>query len=103
MRPVRTVLAALLSASLALGGPVLVLPGKAFANAPLKPIAVKIGQAKELTHIEFPGSDPIASRKNGADLVLRFARGSSPDLVQHKIAPPHFIKSAAIASSPAGL
>jgi tetratricopeptide (TPR) repeat protein len=103
MRPFRTVLAALLSASLALGGPVLVLPGAAFANAPLKPIAVKVGQAKELTHIEFPGSDPIASRKDGTNLVLRFARGSSPDLVQLKIAPPHFIKTAAIAASRAGL
>jgi tetratricopeptide (TPR) repeat protein len=103
MRPARTALAALLSASLALGGPTLALPGVASANAPLKPINVKLGQAKDLTHIEFPGSDPVSSRRDGTDLVLRFARGSSPDLVQLKVLPPKFLKAAAITALPTGV
>ena len=59
MRPLRSALVAVLSASLALGG-----TAPAWANAPLHPLAVKIGQAKDLTHIEF-GVDPISSRKDG--------------------------------------
>ena len=98
MRSVRTALAALLSAGLALGP-----AAPAWANAPLRPINVRVGQSKELTHIEFPGSDPASSRMDGKDLVLRFARGSSPDLVQLKVSPPRFLKAATVASSPSGL
>ena len=107
MRPFRPALLALLSASLALGAPTLAIPKArptaAKKGGPPKPIEVRVGQAKDLTHIEFPGSDPISSRKDGADLVLRFARGSSPDLVQLKVAPPHFAKPATITASPGGV
>jgi tetratricopeptide (TPR) repeat protein len=110
MRPVRSAIAALVSASLALGGPTLV-PALAWANAPKKvehkagppPIAVKIGQARDLTHIEFPGADPVASRKDGNDLVLRFARGVSTDLTQLKVLPPHFTKPAVITPCASGV
>ena len=95
MRPIRSALVALVSASLALGAPG--LAGLAAAAAPaIKPLAVRIGQAKDLTHIEFPGSNPVSSRVVGKDLLLRFARASSPDLVQLKVAPPRFSKPATI-------
>jgi len=107
MRPLRPAILALFSASLALGA-----PGLAMAKArsalrhkpgPMRPIEVRVGEARDLTHIEFPGSDPVSSRKEGADLVLRFARSSSPDLVQLKVAPPHFAKPAAITASSSGI
>ena len=98
MRSLRNVLAALLSAGLALSP---AAPG--WANAPLRPIDIRVGQSKELTHIAFPGSDPASSRMDGKDLVLRFARASSPELVQLKIAPPRFVKAATVAAGPTGL
>ncbi len=106
MRSLKPALVALLSASLVLGAPTLAVPkGRPVAarGGALKPIDVRIGQAKELTHIEFPGSDPVSTRKDGADLVLRFARASSTDLVQLKVAPPRFAKPATITSSPGGV
>lgn len=107
MSPLRPALVALLSASLALGAPTLAIPKARVAavrkSASLRPIEVRLGQAKDLTHIEFPGSDPVSVRKDGADLVLRFARSSSPDLVQLKVAPPHFAKPAAISATAAGV
>ena len=104
MRPLRSALAALLSASLALGAPSLALaPAAALAAAAAPPIAVRIGQAKDLTHIEFPGSPPVSSRVDGKDLVLRFARGATSELVQLKVAPPRFAKPAIITTSPGGV
>ena len=101
MRPIRSALVALVSASLALGAPG--LAGLAAAAPAVKPLAVRIGQAKDLTHIEFPGSDPVSTRTVGKDLVLRFARASSPDLVQLKVAPPRFSKPATITASGGGV
>ena len=63
---------------------------------------MKIGQAKDLTHIEF-GSDPVSVRKDGADVVLRFARGPSPGLSTLKITPPHFVKAAVVTPLPGGV
>ncbi len=107
MGPLRSAIAALVSVSLALGGPTLV-PALAFAKGQpkaalgLAPLGVKIGQAKDLTHVEFR-SDPASARLDGKDLVLRFARGVSPDLVQLKVAPPHFARPAAITSYAGGV
>lgn len=97
MRPLRSVLVAVLSASLALGGTTPV-----WAAGPLRPLVVRLGQNRDLTHIQF-GSDPVSSRKDGNDLVLRFAQGTSPDAVQLKVSPPRFIKATAITASPAGV
>lgn len=98
MRLTRTIAAGLFCA-----GFLLAPLGPVAANAPLRPIGVKLGQSKDLTHIAFPGSDPAASRMDGKDLVLRFARASAPDLVQLKVAPPRFVKAASISQSPAGV
>jgi tetratricopeptide (TPR) repeat protein len=98
MRPLRPVLAALLSAGLTLGP---VAPG--WANAPLRPIEVRIGQSTDLTHIEFPGSDPVSSRQDGKDLVLGFTRSGTPELSRLKIAPPRYLKAAVITASPGGV
>jgi len=108
MRPLRPALIALLSASLSLGAQTMAVPTLAWSAVvkeprSLRPIDVRVGQATGLTHIEFPGSEPISSRRDGAELVLRFARGSSPDLVQLKIAPPRFAKPATIMAYPGGI
>ena len=99
MSAVRPLLVAAISASLVLGGttPAAWAGAKpALAAAPsLAPLGVKVGQAKELTHIEF-GADPVSAKKDGADVVLRFARGPSPGLSDLKITPPHFVKAAKV-------
>lgn len=101
MRSPRPVLTALLAAGLVVNGawPMATMA----AAAPLRPIAVQVGQAADITHIEFKGSDPVSVRKDGKDLVLRFDRAATPDLVQLKVAPPRFTKAAVITPSAGGL
>lgn len=106
MHPLRSAFVALLSASLALGAPAWAVsaaqPGRGGRASPT-PLPVRLGQAKDLTHIEFPGADPVSSRRDGADLVLRFAHASSPDLVQLKVAPPRFTRPATITAIAGGV
>ena len=95
MRSPGAILVTLLSASLAVG------PVSAAHGA--QPISVHVGQSSDLTHIEFPGSDPISSRSDGRDLVLRFARARSPELAQLHVAPPRFVKAVGVAQSGSAL
>ena len=98
MSRLRPFLTAAICASLGLGG---TTPGAwatttlALKTAPGAPLGVKIGQAKDLTHIEF-GTDPVSVRKDGADVVLRFARGPSQGLSTLKITPPRYVKAAGV-------
>ncbi len=95
MPSLRPHLVATICASLVLGG---MTPAAWAAPVPAKaapqgaPLGVKVGQAKDLTHIEF-GTDPTSVGRDGADVVLRFARGVSPEVSRLKIDPPHFVKA----------
>jgi tetratricopeptide (TPR) repeat protein len=55
---------------------------------------VKVGVAKDLTHIEFQGAQPISARRDGADVVLRFGKVATPDLARLRVDPPRFLKTA---------
>ena len=104
MSVLRPLLVALTSASLVLGGttPAAWAAAKPAPAPTSAPLGVKIGQAKDLTHIEF-GSDPVSVHKDGAAVVLRFARGPSPGLSTLKITPPHFVKSAVVTPQSGGV
>lgn len=93
--PVRSCLAAAISAGLVLGGMSPAAFGASVVKPGAAPLAVRIGQAKDLTHIEF-GSDPTLVKRDGAAVLLRFARGPSPALSTLKITPPRFVKAALV-------
>ena len=97
MRPLRKALSLTLAASLLLSGGG--IAPAAWAVAPKAtssgaPLAIRIGQANGLTHIDFPHEAPSAVRRDGQDVVLTFAHaGDSPDLAHLKLAPVKLVKS----------
>jgi tetratricopeptide (TPR) repeat protein len=102
MRPFRKALSLTLAASLALSGG-WIAPA-AWANGGGKPLAVRIGQANGLTHIDFPGEGPSAVRREGQDLILTFAHAAdSPDLARLKIDPTKLVKTVAVKPFGGGL
>ena len=55
---------------------------------------MRVGQANGLTHIDFPGEGPSASRRDGQDIVLDFPHAAmSPTLARLKIDPTKFVKA----------
>jgi tetratricopeptide (TPR) repeat protein len=74
----------------------------ATAQSPLQTAAVagaltiRIGQAKELSHIEFrwAGGAKMSARRDGQTLILRFSRNAHPDLARLRVSPPQFLKTA---------
>ena len=102
MPNLRPVLSAVLSASLVLAGTAPAAWAKG-AAAPAHGLAIRYGQAKDLTHIEFPGSDPASARRDGADLILHFARGLSPDVSRLKIDPPRLVKAVKVSEAGGGV
>lgn len=94
----QTAISLVLSASLAFGGAV--APG-ALAAGP--GIVLKVGQAKDFSHIQFDGLQPRAVRRDGADLVLSFPGGELPDIAQLRVAPPRFLKTASATRAGGGV
>ncbi len=109
MRLVRKALSATLTASLVLSGggfapAVWAKPAAAPHSAGTRALAIRIGQAKGLTHIDFPGEGPSASRRDGQDLVLDFPHAAdSHDLARLKLDPTKFLKTVAVKPLGAGL
>jgi len=74
----------------------------ALAEAPMRvaavagPLEIRIGQAKDLSHIEFrwTGGATMSTRRDGQTLVLRFNRNAHPDLARLRVSPPRFLKTA---------
>ena len=73
----------------------------AVAEAPLRvqgdgPLVVRVGENKNLTHIEFHWAGParMAARRDGQRLILSFNRGATPDLARLRVSPPQFLKTA---------
>ena len=56
-------------------------------------LQVSVGQAKDITHIEFRGAAMHAAR-NGDTLVLTFGGAGKPDLSRLTVDPPKWLKSA---------
>lgn len=94
----QTAISLVLSASLALGG---VAAPVALAAEP--GIVVKVGQAKDFSHLQFDGLQPRAVRRDGADLVLSFPGGDLPDIAQLRVAPPRFLKTASAVRAGGGV
>src|ERR1700761_8402272 len=96
----QTAISLVLSASLALGGGI--APG-ALAEGTGGGLNIKVGPAKDFSHIQFDGLQPRSVRRDGADLVLRFADAAAPDLAQFRVAPPRFLKAVAANRTAQGL
>ena len=76
-------------------------PKAAAHSAATRPLAIRVGQAKGLTHIDFPGEGPSASRRDGQDIVLDFPHAAdSHDLARLKLDPTAFLK--AVTAMPLG-
>ncbi len=61
---------------------------------PTSPIEIKVGVGPNLTHIEFIGAKPTGARREGDDMVLRFAVKTPPLLPRLHVDPPPFVKDA---------
>ncbi len=74
----------------------------AMAQAPLRvaavagPLTIRVGEAKDLSHIEFrwAGGAKMSARRDGQTLTLRFSRDAHPDLARLRVDPPQFLKTA---------
>jgi tetratricopeptide (TPR) repeat protein len=98
MAVLRKALSLVLAGSLGLSGGW--LAPLAAAAQPERPLAVRVGQARGLTHIDFPGEKP-AVRRDGQDVILTFAHAApSPDLARLKIDPTRLVK--AVEAEPRG-
>ena len=108
MAVLRNALSLVLAASLALSGggfaPAALASAPRAAGEAGPPLAVRIGQANGLTHIDFPGEAPGGVRIDGAVVELRFAHATlSPELARLKFAPTNLVKSAAATPDGGGL
>jgi tetratricopeptide (TPR) repeat protein len=92
MAAFRKALCLVLIGSLALSGGA-VAPA-ALADTAGRPLQVRIGQAKGLTHIDFPGEAPSGVKREGDAVVLSFTHAApSPELAQLKFGDTNLVKS----------
>ena len=91
----RPALRLVLVASLSLGGEG---PALALALSAAPEVHIRTGQADGFTHIVFEGAAPRSVRREGDDLVLRFAAVDAPDVADLRAAPPRYVTGAALAS-----
>jgi tetratricopeptide (TPR) repeat protein len=114
MRPARKALSLTLAASIAFSGgwfaPAVWAAAwakSAPAKSPIasgRPLAVRIGQANGLTHIDFPGQAPSAGKREGRDVVLTFSHATiSPDVTRLKIDPTNLLKVVTVKETSGGL
>jgi tetratricopeptide (TPR) repeat protein len=57
-------------------------------------LQVRVAQAPDFTRLEFPGSRGMQARREGAAVVLRFARDANPNLTPLNVGPPRWVKGA---------
>jgi tetratricopeptide (TPR) repeat protein len=87
----------------------LALPAGAAAPARPKagagPLDIRVGEAKDLSHIEFrwSGAVKMGSRRDGQDLILTFNRQAQPDLSRLRVDPPRFLKTTEVRTTGGGL
>ena len=82
----------------------------AIAEAPLKaapgegPLVVRVGEAKDISHIEFhwQGGARMTTRRDGQKLIVAFSRNARPDLTRLTVNPPKFLKSTDVSSAGGG-
>ena len=55
-------------------------------------VAISVGQAPDLSHIEFKGGG-VQVKRDGQTLVVTLGRASQPDLTRLKVDPPKWLKS----------
>lgn len=89
--------------SIATSAAVAFAPAWAAADRALQPLTVKVGQAPDLTHIEFGDATPVVIKTPGAGVTLRFARAPSAELVQLKVNPPALVRSAVVTPRKGGV
>ena len=92
MRPLRHAVVAALAASLSLGPAAPALsasPGKAAVD-------VRVGSGPGFTRIEFQGAQPLAARRDGDSVVLRFGAIQTPDIARLRVDPPRYLKTASV-------
>lgn len=72
----------------------------ALAEAPVAAhgLTISVGQAGDLSHIEFRGGR-ISIQREGQVLTVAFPAGGKPDLTKLTVDPPHFLKSGTAATS----
>ena len=100
MAAFRKALSLVLTGSLALSGGA-VAPAALAKAAEGKPLAVRIGQANGLTHIDFPGEAPSSVKRDGDAVVLSFAHaGPSPELARLTFDATNLVK--AVEAKPVG-
>lgn len=97
----RTATSALCALSLA-------LPAGAAAPArpaPASPLQIKVGEAKDLSHIEFhwSGGVKVSSRREGQDLILSFSRSADADFSRLRADPPRFLKGTEVRPGKGGM
>jgi tetratricopeptide (TPR) repeat protein len=105
MAVLRKALSLLLAGSLGLSGGWLAPLAEAAAkpHGGARPLVVRVGQARGLTHIDFPGERP-ALRREGQDVTLTFADAApSPDLARLKIDPTRLVKAVQVEPKGGGL
>ncbi len=66
------------------------------APSPAGPLDVRVGQAKDLSHIEFrwTGGAKMEARRDGQTLTLDFSRDANPDISRLNVDPPRYLKGA---------
>ena len=93
------------SATSALVALSLAWPAGAAAPARGSPLEIRVGQAKDLSHIEFrwAGGVKVSSRRDGQDLILSFNRAADADFSALRVHPPRFLKGTDVRSGGSGL
>jgi tetratricopeptide (TPR) repeat protein len=96
-RASRVPLTALLAVSLA-------APAGAASTAS-SPLRVQVGQAKDLTRIEFHWAGPVAvsSARDGQVLTVRFSRNAKADVSRLRVSPPKWVQKATVTETARGL
>jgi tetratricopeptide (TPR) repeat protein len=88
----------ILRSTTALACVVAVASAPALAEAPARGATIRVGQAGDISHIEFRGAH-IAVRREGQVLTVTLPAAGKPDLTRLTVDPPRFLKSAAAASA----
>jgi tetratricopeptide (TPR) repeat protein len=82
-----------------------VAEGPTRLGASSDPLGVRVGQAEDMSHIEFPwaGGSKMSARRDGQKLILDFSRAAKPDISRLRTAPPKYLKGAEVTTAGRGL
>ncbi|MGZ8371163.1 MAG: endoglucanase, partial [Caulobacteraceae bacterium] len=81
------------------------MPGNGGAAPGAGPLQIKVGQAKDFSRVEFhwAGGAAVRSRRAGQTVVLNFSRAADPNLVDLRVHPPKWLKTAEARQTGGGL